>query len=354
MPYNQIDATGNITPGADPVGPSSRQIRQIIHDALNQGGYTFTWISQNTQPCHGTFNNGVSSIDVYIYASRIGNGGRANLVDEKRIQIQQTVNNVGFTRPITATQKTILVGIYDCPTGTPIFAAWDASSNAGHTQKSCQVNIHDLQNGLINGIYNTTDSHNNPIYTFTPDYLGQYIDLVQPGNTVAIPSTPAVPLATRVQNATQSHRATGTVRTTNQLLASLGRLTSTEKQAVVKQRIGQGIFRGMLINTYGCKCALCNISTPSMLIASHIKEWSACVNDAEKLDVNNGLLLCKHHDGLFDGHLITFDETTGTLIPSPTLSATEQTALGISAIPNITITPQMRPYMADHHSKLKV
>ena len=354
MPYNQIDAAGNIAPGADPVGPSSRQIRQIIYDALNQGGYSFTWISQNTQPCHGTFNNGVSSIDVYIYASRIGNGGRANLVNEKRIQIQQTVNNVGFLRPTTATQKTILIGVYDCPMGTPIFAAWDASSNAGHTQKSCQVSVYDLQNGLLNGIYNTTDSHNNPIYTFIPDYLGQYIDLVQTGNTITIPGTATTPLSARVRNATQGHRASGTVRTTNQLLASLGRLTTTEKQAVVKQRVGQGIFRSMLINAHGCKCALCDIDTPSMLIASHIKEWAACANDAEKLDVNNGLLLCKHHDGLFDGHLITFNETTGTPIISSTLSAAEQTALNTAAIPSITISAGMRPYMADHRSKLKI
>ena len=354
MPYNQIDIAGNINPGPDPVGPSSRQIRQIIHSALNQGGYTFTWINQNAQPCHGTFNNGVASIDVYIYAYRIGNGGRPSLVDEKRIQIQQTANNVGFLRPTTATQKTILIGIYDCPNGTPIFAAWDASANAGHTQKSCQVNVHDLQNGLINGIYNTTDSHNNPIYTFTPPYLGQYIDLVQAGNTVTLPGTTATPLAARVRNATHGHRATGTVRTTNQLLASLGRLTTTEKQAVVKQRVGQGIFRGMLINAYGCKCALCNIDTPSMLIASHIREWTDCTTDAEKLDTNNGLLLCKHHDGLFDGHLISFDEHTGALIVSPTLSAAEQATLNISAIPNITISAQMQPYMADHHEKLKI
>ena len=60
------------------------------------------------------------------------------------------------------------------------------------------------------------------------------------------------------------------------------------------------------------------------------------------------------HDALFDKHLITFDENTGALIVSPTLSAAEQTELNIASIPNITITPQMQPYMADHHAKLKV
>ena len=91
-----------------------------------------------------------------------------------------------------------------------------------------------------------------------------------------------------------------------------------------------------------------------MLIASHIKKWADCTNNAERLDENNGLLLCAHHDALFDKHLITFDETSGNLIVSPTLSATEQTILDIASIPNITVTPQMAPYLTDHHSKLKV
>lgn len=352
MPYNQISALGTIVPGNDPAGPNASQIRQIIYNALNQGGYTFNWTRQNSQPYQGTFNDGTQNIDLYIYAWRISNGGRQNLVDEKRIQIQATVNNVGFLRPITATQKTLLLGIYDCPTGTPIFSAWDATANAAHTQKSCQVSIQDLLNGHNNGIYNTTDSHGNPIYTFTPDYLGQYVDLVQTGNAVVTPGITTGSLRTRISASTQGHRSSGTIRTTNSLLSSLGRLTATEKQAVVKQRVGQGIFRQILINNHGCKCALCNISTPSMLIASHIKEWSQCT-DAEKLDPNNGLLLCKHHDGLFDGHLVSFDENTGVPVISTTLSPTEQTELNVAAIPTIPISAAMRPFMAHHHANLK-
>lgn len=91
-----------------------------------------------------------------------------------------------------------------------------------------------------------------------------------------------------------------------------------------------------------------------MLIANHIKKWSDCANDAAHLDDNNRLLLCSHHNALFDKHLITFDEHTGTLIVSPTLSTTEQSEFDISSIPNIIITPQMQPYIADHHSKLKI
>ena len=56
-----------------------------------------------------------------------------------------------------------------------------------------------------------------------------------------------------------------------------------------------------------------------MLIGSHIKEWSA----SSELDVNNGLLLCAHHDALFDKHLISFDNAN-KLIVSPTLTEQEK------------------------------
>lgn len=120
---------------------------------------------------------------------------------------------------------------------------------------------------------------------------------------------------------------------------------------MTKARVGQGYFRDLLINKYSCKCALCSISTKSMLTASHIKEWAAST-DAEKLDENNGLLLCAHHDALFDKHLITFDNA-GNVQISPTLTAQEQLDLGLTTLPNITVTPAMLPYLAVHQSKLR-
>ena len=88
-----------------------------------------------------------------------------------------------------------------------------------------------------------------------------------------------------------------------------------------------------------------------MLIGSHIKSWKDS-SDAEKLDENNGLLLCAHHDALFDKHLISFKDN-GDLIVSTTLNASERAELQIAAIPPITVTPGMKPYLADPRSKLK-
>lgn len=44
-----------------------------------------------------------------------------------------------------------------------------------------------------------------------------------------------------------------------------------------------------------------------MLIASHIKPFRDCGHVIEAMDQNNGLLLCRNHDFLFDQGYIAFD-----------------------------------------------
>lgn len=82
-------------------------------------------------------------------------------------------------------------------------------------------------------------------------------------------------------------------------------LSQTEKQAIVKARVGQGKFRANLFKKYDGKCLITGIDTPQLLIASHIKPWAVCSNE-ERLDVENGLLLSPNMDRLFDYGLMSF------------------------------------------------
>ena len=72
MQAYQIDIQGNITElEEEPQGPSQERIIDIIHDSLNQNGYTFTWESpmpgqSHRQPLHGIIRNEESSIDLLI------------------------------------------------------------------------------------------------------------------------------------------------------------------------------------------------------------------------------------------------------------------------------------------------
>lgn len=75
---------------------------------------------------------------------------------------------------------------------------------------------------------------------------------------------------------------------------------------IAKNRLFQSKFRDLLLVRYANKCAICNIDIKEMLIASHIKPYSKC-EAYEKIDVNNGIILCANHDKLFDRFLLSFD-----------------------------------------------
>lgn len=83
-----------------------------------------------------------------------------------------------------------------------------------------------------------------------------------------------------------------------------------------KRRIGQDIFRAMLLDIYDSKCCLTGLDVPEVLRASHIIPWSECVKT--RLNPENGLCLSATYDAAFDKYLITFDEDY-RLVLSPLL-----------------------------------
>ncbi|MDU7364268.1 HNH endonuclease [Clostridium sp.] len=82
----------------------------------------------------------------------------------------------------------------------------------------------------------------------------------------------------------------------------------------VKLRIGQEQYREDLIYVHKA-CQLCGMKNEELLIASHIKDYSKS-NVDECVDFENGLLLCRNHDGVFDRGLITFTDEGEILISS--------------------------------------
>ena len=67
------------------------------------------------------------------------------------------------------------------------------------------------------------------------------------------------------------------------------KMSITEKEAIIKSRLGQGLFRQKLIDYWhGCSVTQCH--TLCLLLASHIRPWRFSDNQ-QRLDVFNGLLL---------------------------------------------------------------
>lgn len=132
------------------------------------------------------------------------------------------------------------------------------------------------------------------------------------------------------------------------LKAIEGKPQNTEVERLVVQRIGQAQFRSALLEYWDGSCCLTGINDPNLLRASHIKPWALCDNDAERLDVHNGLLLSALWDAAFDKGLVTFDENMLVRF-SPRLSQTAILSLKHSS--NIVLTglsAMHKEYMSWH------
>lgn len=101
---------------------------------------------------------------------------------------------------------------------------------------------------------------------------------------------------------------------------------------------------------WGGRCAITGLDVPELLRASHAKPWVAC-NDAERLDVYNGLLLAAHWDAAFDVGLVTI-AGSGAVIASPKLSSEGRIALGCSEALVIRLQAQHQPYLQWHRDTI--
>lgn len=146
------------------------------------------------------------------------------------------------------------------------------------------------------------------------------------------------------------------LRAFEQRIAGLPRTTEAER--LVVQRIGQDVFRSRLMDYWQGCCPLTGISDPALLRASHIIPWAECADDAERLDVHNGLLLSALWDAAFDRALVTFDDHGR---PEFSSSLSEQARAELRWHSPILLTDghrrrlaRHREYMQTEHGQLRV
>ena len=122
-----------------------------------------------------------------------------------------------------------------------------------------------------------------------------------------------------------------------------------DRRALVKVRVNQTVFRDRLLKRYN-HCCLCNVENPALLVASHIKPWVDCLAN-EKLDADNGFLLCPNHDALFDGGFITFDET-GHIVISDKLSLKDCMFTNVTQEMTLELTDRNKLYLEYHRKNV--
>ena len=91
------------------------------------------------------------------------------------------------------------------------------------------------------------------------------------------------------------------------------RLLPTEREQLIKARLGQGNFRAGLLKRWGNACAVTGCRGIETIRASHAKPWRAS-NDRERLSSANGLPLIANLDALFDAGLIGFTDEGNMLV----------------------------------------
>jgi hypothetical protein len=112
-------------------------------------------------------------------------------------------------------------------------------------------------------------------------------------------------------------------------------IDSTEKEMLVKARKGQGRFRDDVISLHR-RCPFTGVDDPRFLRAGHLKPWSKCENNHERIDPLNGLPLTPVADLMLDKGYISFTDD-GAAIFSPVIKIVYLKAMGIHPAQDYTI-----------------
>lgn len=125
---------------------------------------------------------------------------------------------------------------------------------------------------------------------------------------------------------------------------------STVRQGIINNRVGQDAFRKSIIHHWEYQCAVTSFDDPRILIASHIVPWRDS-SDAERLDVENGILLSPTYDALFDKHLISF-ENNGKIILSDEISRESFQKINVTGSEKLRkITEGNKHYLEKHRAR---
>jgi len=130
---------------------------------------------------------------------------------------------------------------------------------------------------------------------------------------------------------------------------TLNTIEETEKLRYVKARIGHSKLKEILVKKEKC-CKICGLSDTRFLIASHIKPWSKSTRD-QRLDLNNVLLLCPHHDSVFDKGYITFDQN-GLMMISSELTLETRALLNLNPERKVELSDKQSEYILWHRENI--
>lgn len=116
-------------------------------------------------------------------------------------------------------------------------------------------------------------------------------------------------------------------------------------QTAARQKIERDmkIFSSALLAVSEGKCAFCDVRLPTLLRATYAKPWKDCTAE-ERLDPDNGLLLCYNHSALYEQGLVTIDSARRIKISSQLAQQHDETF----EIMKVNMSEGNKPYFSWH------
>ena len=129
-------------------------------------------------------------------------------------------------------------------------------------------------------------------------------------------------------------------------------IPATTRTALIKARIGQGLFKERVYLVEHA-CRLTMVTNPTHLVGSHIKPWRES-NNEERLSGANGLLLTPTADHLFDRGFISFDDN-GEILIARVADRVSLRRMGLNADkppPPISFNSDQKHFLSHHRAEV--
>ncbi len=128
--------------------------------------------------------------------------------------------------------------------------------------------------------------------------------------------------------------------------------TNAENDTKKKQirRLKQGKYRQELLENMPF-CPFTHVADDRILVACHIKPFSACDSDEERYDSKNGITMTPTYHALFDLGFISFEDN-GKLLVSPFLSNITKQRLRLKDGQNIRLQSGSDKYLRYHRNNI--
>jgi len=92
----------------------------------------------------------------------------------------------------------------------------------------------------------------------------------------------------------------------------------TDHRRVTRERL---FFKKAVFSAYDDRCYISGCAVPTMLVASHIKPYSKCRSEADRVSPDNGICLNTFYDKAFDSGLITITPSMKVFVSPQILNA---------------------------------